>query len=499
MPGVRIARAALVAALAFALTGCGAEDKPATSGGAEIVPASAPVFISIDSDLGSSQWQTVDDLLHKFPGRSQLLAAIRSSLRDDGFDYERDLKPALGEEIDIVWLDFESGGENVVALTKPKDEAAFRRMVEKGNREDPDDQLVLGEVEGWTVLAYSQAKIDRFRAAAGQGAKLSDDGAFTDAMAELPDDALVKAYAKGENLTRALQQAFREFQGTGTGPSRLPLPFAQRPEFLALALAAEGDGLRLAGATRAETESKTKATVFSSTLIEDVPGDAIAFLTFRGNDAFATQARSSPTYRRSLRRFQQELGVPLDKLLELFDGEVALYVRLGTPFPEITLLIPVASDEPAEEAPFRRVDELMKALTRLTPAQPCHAPTVEDGVTVACFQVGKVAIRYAGFDEKVVVTTGQSPVAELRSKGEKLPDAASFEQAKAAADLPDETAGFLWVDVAKAVPMLLGYAEAADEPIPPAVRANLEPLRSLVIWGDSEGRTTSFSAFLGID
>jgi Protein of unknown function (DUF3352) len=499
MPGVRIARVALVAALAFALTGCGADEKAGTSGGAEIVPASVPAFISIDSDLNSSQWQTVDDLLRKFPGRAQLLAAIRSSLSDSGFDYEQDVKPALGEEIDVVWLDFESGGENVVGLTKPKDEAAFKRLLEKGNREDPDDALLIGEVEGWTVLADSRAKIERFREAVGLPDKLADDGMFTDAMSELPEDALVKAYAKGENLTRLVQQAFQEFQGTGTLPSRLPFPFAQRPEFVTLALAAEGDGLRLAGATRAETESKTKATVFSSKLIEDVPGDAIAFLTFRGNDSFATQARSSPTYRRSLRRFQQELGVPLDKLLELFDSEVALYVRPGTPFPEITFLIPVESDEPAEEAPFRSIDQLMKALTRSTTAQPCHAPTVEDGVTVACVRVGKVAIRYAGFDEKVVVTTGQSPVAELRSKGEKLPDAESFKQAKAAADLPDETAGFLWVDVAKAVPMLLGYAEAADEPIPPAVRANLEPLRSLVIWGDSEGRTTSFSAFLGID
>ena len=40
MPGVLIARAALIAALAFTLVGCGADDKAATSGGAEIVPAS---------------------------------------------------------------------------------------------------------------------------------------------------------------------------------------------------------------------------------------------------------------------------------------------------------------------------------------------------------------------------------------------------------------------------------------------------------------------------
>jgi Protein of unknown function (DUF3352) len=496
---MRALRLSVLVVLACTLVGCGADEKAATGGGAEIVPASAPVFISIDSDLGSSQWQTVDDLLHKFPGRPQLLAAIRSALRDEGLDYEQDVKPALGHEIDVVWLDFASGGQNVVGLTQPKDEAAFRRLVEKGNREDPDNALVLGEVEGWTVLADSQAKIDRFRAAAAKGAELADDETFTDAIGELPEDALVKAYAKGENLTTLFQRALQEFQGTGTDTHDLGVPAEGSPEFISAALAAEGDGLRLAGATRAESEPKTKATVFKSTLIGEVPGDAIAFLTFRGNDAFAKQARSSPTYKRSLGELQKMLGLPVDKLFELFAGEVALYVRPGTPFPEVTLLIPVSSDEPAEEAAFQRVDQLLKAITRLTPAQPCHAPTVEDGVTVACVDFGRVEVRYAGFDEKVVVTTGQSPVAELRSDGTKLSDAEAFKDAKAAADLPDQTAGFLWVDVAKAVPMLLGLAQAGDAEIPAEVRANLAALKSLVLWADAEGRTSSFSAFVGID
>jgi hypothetical protein len=489
---MRALRFTVLAVLAFTLVGCGADEKAATGGGAEIVPASAPAYISIDSDLGSSQWQTVDDLLRKFPGRAQLLNWLRSTLREEDLDYEQDVEPALGEEVALVWLDFADGGDNVVGLTQPKDEAAFRRLVAKADASG--DDIVLREFRGWTIFAESSEKIERFRDAAEQaGGRLADDGMFKDAMAELPDAALVKAYARGENLTRVLQQRLGSFGG-GFG-----FPSEQRPEFISAAFAAEGDGLRLVGATRAATEPKTKPTVFESTLIDDVPGDAIAFLTFRGDDAFAKQTRSSPTYRRSLGELQKMLGLPIDKLLELFAGEVALYARPGTPFPEVTLLIPVASDEPAEEAPFRRVDEAMKALTRLTPAQPCHAPRVEDGVTVACMDFGKVEVRYAGFDEKVVVTTGQSPVAELRAGGTKLADAKAFEDAKAAADLPDETAGFLWVDVAKAVPMLIGLAQAGDAEVPAKVRANLAPLESLVLWGDAEGRTTTYSAFVGID
>jgi hypothetical protein len=52
------------------------------------------------------------------------------------------------------------------------------------------------------VLADAQAKIDRFHEAAAQGDKLAEEGSVTDAMDELPDDGLARAYAKGANLTR---------------------------------------------------------------------------------------------------------------------------------------------------------------------------------------------------------------------------------------------------------------------------------------------------------
>ncbi len=494
---MRALRIAALFATAFALAGCGSAEEAATGRGAEIVPANAPVFIAIDSDLSSKQWQTVDDLLHEFPARPQLLAQLQSSLRDSGLDYERDVKPALGEEIDLAWLDLAGGGDNVVGLTQPKDEAAFRRLVEKANREDSSrDDLVLGEVEGWTVLADSQAKIDRFRLAAGRADKLADDDVFKDAMEELPDSTLVKAYATGASLTQLVRDALQ-----GIGGDALTLPSEQRPEFMTAGLAAEGDGLRLVGATRSATEPKAQATVFSSNLIDDVPGDAVAFLTFRGNDSFAKQARSSPTYRRSLRELEREFGgVPLEQLFAIFEGEVALYVRPGTPFPEVTLLVAVNSDEPAESEAFQNVDTVMSVVMQFRAAQPCHAPTVEDGITVKCVSFGKVEVRYAGFDEKVVVTTGQSPVSELRARGDKLPDSDAFKGSREAAGLPDETAGFVWIDVAKAVPMIVGFAQAAgEEPIPPEVRANLEPLKSLLLWGDADGRTRSFSAFAQID
>lgn len=489
---MRALRIALLVALAFTIAGCGAQKKSASASGAEIAPADAPVFVAIDSDLGSDQWQQADDLLQKFPGRAQLLDSIRKSLKEDsGLDYEQDLEPALGDEIDLVWMDFANDGSNVVGLTQPKDDEAFRRMIEKGNKNDTSpDKLVYDEVEGWFVLADEQAKIDRFKRETA-GDKLADDASYKDALAELPEESLVSVYAKGQSITEALQKAFQEYQGSGQSPFELTT--GQRLDFITAALTAEDDGVRLAGAARASEEPKTQARVYSSKLIEDVPGDAVAFLTFRGDDSFVRQAQSSPTYRRALKQFRRMYGLQLDKLLAAFKGEVALYIRPATPFPQFTLLVSEASDQSAVD-----IELLFKALYGQGEAKPCP-PTSEDGIAVRCADLGELSLRYALVDGTLVLTTGPNPVAELRSSDAKLSESEAYKNAVQAAEMPAETAGFLWIDVFPTLTMIVGLSDATDGPVPPDLLVNLEPLKSVLVWGDADGRTSSFSAFLAID
>jgi hypothetical protein len=144
------------------------------------------------------------------------------------------------------------------------------------------------------------------------------------------------------------------------------------------------------------------------------------------------------------------------------------------------------------------VNQLFKALASTEGAKPCP-PTTEDGIPVRCIDFGEIDVRAAVVDGKVVVTTGPNPVAEVRSSGTKLPDSEAYKNAVMAASMPGETAGLLWIDLAKAVPMILGFADVSEEPVPPDVRANLEPLQSFLAWGDADGRTSSFSAFLAFD
>src|SRR5687768_16207739 len=125
MVAVRAPRLLVIAFLALFAAGCGGEEQ-AASGAAEIAPATASAFVSIDSNVDSDQWQEVEALLRKFPDGGQLVGLVRSSFEEDSkLDWERDVEPALGDELALVWLDFEAGGMNVVGLTQPKDEDKF--------------------------------------------------------------------------------------------------------------------------------------------------------------------------------------------------------------------------------------------------------------------------------------------------------------------------------------------------------------------------------------
>ena len=408
-------------------------------------------------------------------------------------DWEQDVKPALGDEIDIVWLDFKNQGENVVAITQPKDEEKFKAAVQKGNAssEGSRDDLVVGEHEDWVVLSDSQAKIDRFKQQVPTGDSLADDATYKDALAELPDDSLVAAFARG----RELLQVVADTALLPTG-SLFQLQAGQRPEFVAAALAAQDEGLRSVTASRAETDPVDQVETFESNLLADVPGDAVAFLAFRGGDALdkqLQQLQGEAMGKQALEEFERMSGLKFDALTGLFENEVALFVRAGTPFPEVTLLLEAEN----EQAALTTVDDLLKQVPL---AQPCQE-SQQAGVTVKCIGVSGFTIRYAAFDGKVVVTTGAQSIEEIRSGGPRLADDDAFKSARDAAGMPDETAGFVWLDIEDGLPLAVGLAEAfgGSAAIPQEIRRNLEPLRSLVAWADSEGRTSSAELFLAID
>src|SRR6266508_4263040 len=196
-----------VAVIAFAaaalLAGCGGGSEPGSSEAASAVPARAAAYISIQSDLDSAPWKQVEELLGRFPDGDKATETLHGQLAP-GVEYDRDVEPALGPTVELVWLDFENDGEDVVALTQPDDEDKLRELVRKG-----DEPAVVGEVEGWSVAARDEALIDRYRQALDDGT-IGDDAAYQRTTEELPDEALATVYVDGERATRALETALRD-------------------------------------------------------------------------------------------------------------------------------------------------------------------------------------------------------------------------------------------------------------------------------------------------
>ena len=83
------------------------------------------------------------------------------------------------------------------------------------------------KVEGWTLVADSEAVLDRFETARSKGA-LEDVDEFNDAMDGLPDEAVAKLYVNGGAATTAVNEAGG---AAATGENRLTA--------IALALGAE--------------------------------------------------------------------------------------------------------------------------------------------------------------------------------------------------------------------------------------------------------------------
>ena len=487
----RLAFLPLLAALAL-VSGCGS--KATTSGssesGATVVGEGALAFVSVSSDLGSSQWQQLDKLARKFSFRDQALAKVKLELAKQHLDYDQDVKPALGPEVDVVVAGGTAGasgnsvgGSVAVLMTKPDDAAKFKALIAKVNSSG-GSTAVYREVNGWYLASDKQASIDKVLK--GSGGALADDPAFKDAMSKLPGDALVKAYLDGNQLAAFVRQAAAKQGGTPFDPSTIGL---DKLDYVAASVSAENDGLRVRGASKGSGTEALGAGDYASKLLDKVPGDALALLDFRGGGISdqLKKLESNPQFAQSLQQLEAMLGVSLDDLLELVRNETGFYLRPGAGIPEFSLAL-TPSDTAAALATLDKLAAKVASLAggKFTPG------------TVRTLDLGQFALHYGTSGDHVVITSGINGITDFGGSGSKLPDSADFKEAKSAAGMPDSTGGFVYVDLKNAIPLIEGFAGLAGQSLPPSVAGNLRPLRSLVAWAAGSGDSRTFDAFLEI-
>jgi hypothetical protein len=476
----RVVTVVLSLLIALAAAACGGDSSGSATGtvasGAEIAPANVVGFFSINTDDESDQWKQGSELLDKFPITERARAEIERELTDEGVDLRRDVLPALGPTLDVVLLDGAGDERQVVGMTQPENEQRFAELLEKA-----DESLVHTTIEGWTVFTDDQATLNAFRAADD---KLENSDAFTDAMAELPEEANTKVFLNGSGALGAIG---REVPG-------FSVPESGEFEWVAFAVSSHDDGWKLDGAAKgggAEFSGR-----FDRALLDVVPSGALAAIVFKGAGASALeQLRKDPQLSQASAQLEQLLGVRIEDLVELLSGDTVLYVRQGSPFPEVTL---VTKPDDTERA-LRTLDNAAGRISAFAGGAP-PSQTKIGSVSVRRIPLGRVTLLYGVGDGKLVASTSTSPFRTLGGAAldESLEDDPVYSDAADAADLPEDANALIYVNVRESIAVLEGFALVSGDPLPREASDNLEPLESLFGYSTYENGIGKFSGLLQV-
>jgi Protein of unknown function (DUF3352) len=485
---IRFGAVFLALIVAVMVAGCGGGgDKKApsvtggtTPAGADYVPTAAVGFVSIVTDSNSKQWNAGRDLLGKFPGKDRLIASIQQSFAKQQLDYAKDVEPAVGAEVDIGLLGLQGNDGQVIGLTQPDDPSALEALL--GKLSQGGTKTVFKRIGEWTAASDAQSALDA-SASAKSGSSLVDNTSFAEAMTDLPADAIARMWFDGAALTRTAQT---RTGGTGS------IPGYGRLVSVAAALGMKSDGVTINGVVKTDKDiSAVKK--YSSKLISQVPAGVLAYLSFASLDDAINAIAAIPSVKQQLGQFEAQLGVTLAELAPLFAGEGAVYVRQGVPIPEITIVL-----EQSNEASARTTAD--KLFTRVAPAlQGQVTSTTVSGVSLKQITGQNFSIYYGVFDGKLVVTDSTTGIAGLRDSGQKLADDALFTGAGDAAGMPDETAGFLYVNLKDAIPLIENLLTSFGGNIDPAMQQNLDPLKSFLVFASVDGPKATFSGFVGVE
>lgn len=485
MSTMRLVWAALVSTLVLVAAGCGSEDVGAgESAGAELLKPGALVYVDLESDPESDQWKQVEELVLRFPDGEKWLAELQNEIESGSDITWTEAQETLGGDSAVAVYATSMTDVKVVALTRPEDVDEALKLIERINKEEPNDQLITRKVDDWIAVSDKEQSLDA-ALKAEDGQALADDEAFQEGMAELPEDALGRVYVD-------VATAFETF-GRGEEAQALRMFGLDELDFAGAWAKALDEGAELAGVVRGEGADKLfgASEEYTSELLELVPADAFAFTTFMGT-GIGEQVRAlrdNPLYGSALKDFEQETGVTVAEVLRLIDGEVAFYAAPGAPIPELTLL--VRPDDPAQAR--ESAERLLRALAAMAVGK-----VTEDGdVTTAVFE--GFTVNLGTVDGTLVLTTTKDAIADLGNSGEKLTDTDRYKDALETANAPDEYTGLAWIDLKETIDLIMGFASVSGESVPPEVSRNLEPLRSLVAYGEKDGNLVKSLVFVGIE
>ena len=490
-----------VLALAFA-AGCGGSGGSSSSGGgsssggvpadgAAALPATTAVFVALSTQFHSEQWKQIEALGAKLPAYETLLKQGRAQLAQQGLDFDQDVRPALGPEVDLALLEVKDSPHYVV-VTKPDDPAKLDALVAKAK-----PPVARADVNGYAVLAETKALAD---SASSATSHLSDDPGFKEAMGALRGGEVVRLYVSGAPVQSALQTSVAK---SSSGSSTFKLPAGAsvgKLDWVAASAEAQSDGVRIDGAVK--TEPAPAIEPFSAELPKEFAAGAALYADFAHLDRTAKNAldalgKSAPSLNQQLGQLEGVSGLSLDKdVIPLLanEGAVAVYPSADKT-PTIVLALEVDDEAKVEKL----LDQLgaIVALAGGSGAAPT-AVSVPGFPNAKQLKLGTTTIVYGVANGRLVVSNAAAGLGDVGGSGPKLADDALFKAAEDGAKMPDQTAGFLYADLKTGLPLLSGLAQSSGTKVPPAVDQNTGALRSALFYATVDGDLLRVAGFVGI-
>lgn len=533
-----VAASVLVASAALGAAACGgggSDDSGAAAGiAASYIPSASPMYFEVTTDLEGPQWTEIKALGELFPAYPRVQQSLQSEFTSDEIDFERDVRPLLGERAAMAATSVEGvdqltdaddaadaaadASEDIVGvfeLAEGKRADAEAALTKAGGRKDGEHQgaSIFVDADGGdtTTMAVNDEVLviadDREQVtaaldahAAGGDATLAGTDRFTTALGKLPQDVFGQMYVDVGALVQTGADAVPELAQFGMGDIQNGV--------VAASLMAEPEGLRIKGVTTG-VEEASQPPAFTPALTGNVPADALAY--FEVADTTSTidrqvqafLAESDPETADQMRAFagsiQQMLGVSLDQLKALGSGQQAF------------VALPAAGDIPGL-AILAKVDdgaEATKTITALRDAVPgllqmfggdgSGAPAWKDvalpgGVTGWQLSLdADLGVVLAVSGDLVVIASTPEAARAVLAPASPLSDAADF--TAGTEGMPGSVSGLSWVNITGSVEQAgrAGFFEDA----PADVLPNLRPLRSAATWF-AGGDEPTFESFVRI-
>lgn len=502
---------AAAAALALAGAGCGGATGAAGAGGvgtaARAFPAHPLAFVDVNLDRGSAAWQRAEAVGRRFPGWSKLMSQLTSRLESGsghGVSFAKDVQPWLGDQAAIAVT-----GVNIFNRAHPVSVGAYVAVTDEGALKG--DMSALHETpngsyqgfalyrghgsselaavgKGALLVANNLTTLHQQIAAWNGGPNLAGQASFTKAMAGLPPDSLISAYADGVKIGQIASLAAMSALPSGiagqappAGQMQSMMKSLRSIGSLTAAFGADHGGLRLTfnaspAAGHRLPEQLTGTGNAAQTLLADVPANAFAYLG--GGAPSGLLGKSDPQLSSML---QMSAGLSWKKdIAPLLTGRLAAYAGPGAPVTAALMLKP--ADPAAAAAAMSRITAAISRKDHQLhfhwlPGHRGQVAVVRPGLSIGWHRVGDViAVSNSA-------TAGGPQASPLTTN-------ALFQTVAHQAGLPEHVSSLGYFSV----PSLLSALPIGGG----SHSADLSHLGGLLLWSSVDGSGAHFTAFLSV-